>query len=160
MQPCLTWITWVGKVIRARKSKVGEIHTYIDIYLEFDENTIRAFGEFPKQCSQQKRIPLQASLSWFMTNLFCGTKKIERKPSHRPMQLGRKAYLPPPWGFCVQATSAFHLRGLHRQAPFDGREDLDEKNHRNPILMISVILSWYNLMYFQYDWGNNTDYYK
>lgn len=46
------------------------------------------------------------------------------------MQLGRKAYLSAPHGVSgVQATSAFHLRGLHRQAPFDPQfEDLDEKN--------------------------------
>lgn len=65
-----------------------------------------------------------------MTNLFCGTKKKERKPSTSTNAIRAEGLPFRPHGVSgVQATSAFHLRGLHRQAPFDPQfEDLDEKN--------------------------------
>ena len=64
------------------------------------------------------------------------------------MQLGPLPSTPLVSG--VQATSAFHLRGLHRQAPFDGREDLDvQPSESDPgeILQYSslVIVSWYKI---------------
>ena len=148
MRPCLTWITWVGKVIRTRKSKVGEIHTCIYMYiLNSTRILLEHLGSQPKPCSQPKRIPLQASLSWFMTNLFCGTKKKERKPSTSTNAIRAEGLPFRPHGVSgVQATSAFHLRGLHRQAPFDPQfEDLTKKTHRNPILMISYsIFFWWS----------------
>lgn len=130
-------------------------YMYIYVYLEFDENTIGAFGE----STQNHAVNPKGSLFrhpyhdlWPI--YFVVQKKKKGNHQHPPMQLGRKAYLSAPMGFLVCRQLRHFISEVYTaKRPLTRSLKIwTKKTHRNPILMISysifflVILSWYSLM--------------